>query len=111
MATNDLTIENASIGISEKGLEDFRDQIKTALLTDVSKSIYEKFTGEVTEKITAAWHSPRATDEFLNQMNNDIETLQDHLISLEKQINAAFSDAIKVFSSYDENYIAERRID
>lgn len=110
MATNDLTIENASIGISEKGLEEFRDQIKTALLTDVSKSINEKFSGEVTEKITAAWHSPNATAMFLQQMNMDIQTLQSHLTSLETQINAAFADAIKVFSTYDKNYTPERRI-
>lgn len=106
----DLTMENASIGISESGLEAFRDEIKTKLLTDVANSINETFTGDVTTKIREAWHSPNAVAIFLQQMNMDIQTLNQHLTALETQINAAFADAIKVFSSYDQGYTAQRRI-
>ena len=108
--SGDLTIGNASIGIDEKGLEEFRNQIKTELLTNVANNISEKFNEDVTAKIRAAWHSPNATAIFLNQMNMDIQTLNQHLRSLENQINAAFSDAIKVFSRYDQTYNAQRRI-
>jgi hypothetical protein len=106
-----LTIENASIGIDEKGLETFRDNIKTTLITDVQKTITDKFNGDVTNNIKAAWNSPNAVAIFLQQMNMDIQTLNTHLANLETQLNAAFSDAIKVFSSYDMGYSAQRRID
>lgn len=107
-----LEIANASIGIDEKGMEAYRDAIKTSILTHVSKNIVEKFQQEIAPALRNAWGGLEAgaRERFITQMNNDMLILQQHITSLELQVNIAFSDAIKKFRDFDQNFTAQGRI-
>ena len=107
-----LDIAGASIGIDEKGLEAYRDAIKTSILNNVSQEIVNKFQQEIAPLIRQAWGGLEqgARDRFIAQMNLDMLNLQSRIQGLATQVNKAFSDAIKKFRDFDQSFIATGRI-
>ena len=107
-----LDIKGATIGIDEKGMEAYRDAIETSILRNVSQGIVNKFQQEIAPLIRQAWGGLQegARERFIMQMNQDMLNLQMRIEGLEKQVNIAFSEAIKKFRDFDRNYVATERI-
>lgn len=96
-----IGIEDLDIAISETGIEDYMDQLKIDILTNMKKSLKTE-RDNIISKVSAGWVG-KSEEKFEKQLKSTVETIIDDLEDEYKDLKARLIDLANFYYDQDKN--------
>jgi len=101
---DNLDLGSATVGISRKGLENYRQELQFKVINDTQKEL--RNYKDIVDVISTSWNGT-AAQKFVNNFHNSTESACAALDEVSKAIDALFEAVKNSMIKQDEEMIAD----